>query len=265
VGIVLVALVILAAVVSLVWTPHDPYATNAAIRLAGPSSSHLLGTDPLGRDVLSQTMVGARITLYVGLVSVGIGLVVGVPAGIWAAMRGGWVSTVFMTGSDILLAFPGLLLAIVLGAAFGASTTTAMVALGIASIPAFARVARSGALRVLSQDYVLAARVANRSGWAIARDHVLPNIAGMVIVQASVSYALAVLAEAGLSFMGLGTAPPTPSWGRMLATGQQFLGSHDYLAVVPGVAIAVAVLGLNLLGDGLRDVMDPRLKQVGDE
>ena len=262
VGAVLVGLVVAMALVSLVWTPFDPVRAVPAIRLQGPSATHWFGTDRLGRDVLSQVMAGSRITLYVGVVAVGISAVVGVPVGIVAGMRGGVPGAVLMRGADVLLAFPGLLLALILGAAFGTGTTTAMVALGIGAIPAFARVARSATLQVMRTDYVLAARAANRTAWAIAWRHVLPNIAGIVVVQCSVTYGLAVLAEAALSFLGLGTAPPTPSWGRMLQDSQQFLGVHDNLALAPGIAIAVAVLGFNLLGDGLRDVLDPRLKGV---
>lgn len=258
IGAVLVGLVVVTALVSLVWTPYDPEHAGAE-RLLPPGSGHWLGTDRFGRDVLSQVMAGAQITLLVGLVAVGIAAVVGVPLGVLAGMRGGRLGALLMRGSDILLAFPGLLLAIVLGAVYGAGTVTAMVALGIGSIPAFARVARGGTLQVVRSDYVLAARAANRGELAIAARHVLPNIGGMVMVQCSVNFAIAVLAEAGLSFLGLGTPPPTPSWGRMLQESQQFLGVADHLAIVPGVAIAVAVLGFNLLGDGLRDVFDPRL------
>ncbi len=262
VGAVLVLLVVAVALLSFVWTPFDPVRAQPAVRLQGPSGTHWFGTDRFGRDVLSQVMVGARLTLWVGVVAVGIAAVVGVPIGIVAGMRRGVPGALLMRGSDVLLAFPGLLLAIILGAAFGTGTTTAMVALGIGAIPAFARVARSGTLQVMQTDYVLAARAANRSAWAIAWRHVLPNIAGLLVVQCSVNFGLAVLAEAALSFLGLGTAPPTPSWGRMLQESQQFLGVHDNLALVPGIAIAIAVLGFNLLGDGLRDVLDPRLKGV---
>ncbi|MFI2361729.1 dipeptide ABC transporter ATP-binding protein [Promicromonospora sp. NPDC019610] len=262
IGAVLVGLVLVTALVSLVWTPYDPEHAGAA-RLLPPGAEHWFGTDRFGRDVLSQVMAGAQITLLVGLVAVGIAAVVGVPLGVLAGMLQGSgrgrPAAVLMRGSDILLAFPGLLLAIVLGAVYGAGTVTAMVALGIGSIPAFARVARGGTLQVMRSDYVLAARAANRGSLAIATRHVLPNIAGTVLVQCSVNFAIAVLAEAGLSFLGLGTPPPTPSWGRMLQESQQFLGVADHLAIVPGVAIAVAVLGFNLLGDGLRDVLDPRL------
>jgi ABC-type dipeptide/oligopeptide/nickel transport system permease subunit len=262
IGAVLVALVVVVALVSFVWTPFDPIHAVPANRLQGPSAQHWFGTDRFGRDVLSQLMVGARTTLYVGVVAVGSAAVVGIPVGVVAGMRGGVPGAALMRGADVLLACPGLLLAILVGAAFGTGTTTAMVALGIGAIPAFARVARSGTLQVMRTDYVQAARAANRPAWAIAWRHVLPNIAGIAVVQASVNFGLAVLAEAALSFLGLGTAPPTPSWGRMLQDSQQFLGVYDYLAIAPGVAIAVAVLGFNLLGDGLRDVLDPRLKGV---
>jgi ABC-type glutathione transport system ATPase component/ABC-type dipeptide/oligopeptide/nickel transport system permease subunit len=258
IGAVPVGLVAVMALVSLAWTPFDPEHAGAE-RLLSPGAEHWLGTDRFGRDVFSQVMAGAQVTLLVGVVAVGIAAVVGVPLGVLAGMRGGRLGALLMRGSDILLAFPGLLLAIVLGAVYGAGTVTAMIALGIGSIPAFARVARSGTLQVMRSDYVVAARAANRGELAIAGRHVLPNIAGTVLVQCSVNFAIAVLAEAGLSFLGLGTPPPTPSWGRMLQESQQFLGVADHLAIVPGVAIAVAVLGFNLLGDGLRDVFDPRL------
>ena len=259
IGLVLVGLVVLAALVSFVWTPYDPVQADPEARLAGPSAAHLLGTDRYGRDLFSAMLYGSRITLFVGLVSVGIALVIGTPIGILAGIRGGWIEEIIMRGSDIMLAFPALLLAIMLSAVFGASTLTAMVAIGIASVPGFARVARSGTLQVMSTEYVLAAKAASQSRLRIAVRHVLPNIIGIIFVQCSVSFALAVLAEAALSFLGLGTPPPTPSWGRMLQESQQFLGTHPLLAVWPGVAIAVAVMGFNLLGDGLRDRFDPKL------
>lgn len=260
IGAALIGLVVLVALVSLIWTPYDPIATVATDRLQFPGPAHWLGTDRFGRDVFSAIMVGSQITLVVGLIAVGIAVVVGVPLGVIAGMRGGRIGDLIMRGNDILLAFPGLLLAIIFGAVFGAGTVTAMIALGIGSIPAFARVARSGTLQVMKTDYVFAARAANRSGLQIAVRHVLPNISGMIVVQCSVNFGIAVLAEAGLSFLGLGTMPPTPSWGRMLQESQQFLGSHDYLAIAPGLAIAIAVLGFNLLGDGLRDLFDPKMR-----
>jgi peptide/nickel transport system permease protein len=259
IGAALVLLVVLAALISFVWTPYDPVQAFPADRLQGSSAAHLMGTDRYGRDVFSGILYGARITLLVGLVAVGIALLIGTPLGILAGMRGGAVEEVSMRAADILLAFPALLVAIMFGAVFGASTTTAMLAIGIGSIPGFARVARSGTLQVMSTEYVLAARASSQGALRIARRHVLPNIAGMVVVQCSVSFAIAVLAEAALSFLGLGTPPPVPSWGRMLQESQQFLGTYPMLAVWPGLAIAVAVLGFNLLGDGLRDKFDPKL------
>ncbi|SFP87683.1 peptide/nickel transport system permease protein [Amycolatopsis arida] len=260
VGAVLVGLVVLAALVSFVWTPHDPLLVDASVRLLGPTGEHVLGTDKFGRDLASQLMVGARTTLYVGIVAVGIAALVGTPLGILAGMVGGWPGELVMRANDLVLAFPALLLAIMFGAVYGASTLTAMVAIGIATVPAFARIARSGTMQVMSTEYVLAARAAGRSRPHIAVRHVLPNIAGLVIVQSSVSFAIAVLAEAALSFLGFGTSPPTPSWGRMLQESQELLAVDARLALVPGAAIAIAVLGFNLLGDGLRDRFDPRLE-----
>ena len=260
IGCALITLVALAALVSLFWTPYDPTRSVAGDRLLFPSPEHPFGTDRYGRDLLSGIMSGARITLLVGTVAVAIAAVIGVPLGILAGMRPKRLGVLIMGGSDVVMAFPGLLLAIVFGAVFGTDTYTAMIALGIGAAPAFARVTRAGTLQVMKTDYVFAAKAANRSGLAIAIHHVLPNIGGMIVVQCSVNFSIAVLAEAGLSFLGLGTKPPTPSWGRMLQDSQQFLGTHDYLALIPGLAIAIAVLGFNLLGDGLRDRFDPKLR-----
>jgi peptide/nickel transport system permease protein len=258
-GVVLIGVVVLAALVSFFWTPHDPVKVDAAARLLGPTADHVFGTDKFGRDVASQIMVGARTTLYVGVVAVGVAAVLGTPLGVLAGMAKSWPGEFVMRVNDLVLAFPALLLAIMFGAVFGADTLTAMVAIGIATIPSFARIARSGTLQVMSTEYVLAARSGGRSRPFIARRHVLPNIAGLVIVQSSVSFAIAVLSEAALSFLGFGTRPPTPSWGRMLQESQELLAVQPRLALVPGVAIAIAVLGFNLLGDGLRDRLDPRL------
>ncbi|MDO5696457.1 MAG: ABC transporter permease [Dermatophilus congolensis] len=259
-GSVLVGLIVLAAVTSLVWTPFEPTAMHPADRLNDPSGQYWFGTDKFGRDTFSQIMVGARTTLFVGVVAVGVAALIGVPLGMLAAMAPRPVGRFIMRVTDIVLAFPALLLAIMLGAVFGGSTLTAMVAIGIASIPSFTRVVRSTALQVMASDYVLAARVAGRSLWSTARIHVWPGVRGIVIVQSSVAFALAVLAEAALSFLGLGTPPPVPSWGRMLQESQELLFTQPRLAIVPGIAIAVSVLGFNLLGDGLRDVFDPRLR-----
>lgn len=258
IGAAIVAATVLLALVSLVWTPYDPVHAMPYDRLLGPSPEHLLGTDRYGRDVFSRLMAGARITLFVGLVAVGISTLFGVPLGVLAGMRGGFAETLIMRGADLMLAFPALLLAIVAGAVFGPSTTTAMAAIGVAGVPGFARVARAGTLQVMTQDFIASARVSRVPGPVIAGRHVLPNIAGMIVVQASVAFALAILAEAALSFLGLGTSPPDPSWGRMLQSAQASLGSAPQLALWPGLAIAVTVLGFNLLGDGLRDALDPR-------
>ncbi|QQS00358.1 MAG: ABC transporter permease [Austwickia sp.] len=264
VGAVLVGIIVAGTLLSFVWTPYDPTLIDAKVpRLLGPSAQHWFGTDSLGRDVFSRILVGSRTTLIVGLVAVGVAAAVGVPLGLLAAMSPRrWVDELVMRVFDVMLAFPALLLAIMFAAVFTRSAALAMLAIGIAGIPSFARVARSGALQVMAQDYVLAARVAGRSGLSIAVRHVLPNIASIAIVQSSVSFALAVLAEAGLSYLGLGTPPPTPSWGLMLFEGQDFLAQHPLLVLFPGGAIATAVLGFNLLGDGLRDLLDPRMEAV---
>lgn len=259
IGGVLVALVVLAAVVSFIWTPWDPYEQFFANKHQGSSLEHLMGTDRLGRDVFSNILYGARITLLVGLVAVGIALLIGTPLGILAGMKRGATEEVTMRFADILLAFPALLMAIMFAAVYGPGTISAMVAIGIGSIPGFARIARSGTLQVMSTEYVQAARASSQPALRVAWRHVMPNIIGMVVVQSSVTFALAVLAEAALSFLGLGTQPPTASWGRMLQESQQYLAINPMLAVWPGVAIAVAVMGFNLLGDGLRDRFDPKL------
>jgi peptide/nickel transport system permease protein len=261
VGGALVGLVILAALVSWVWTPYDPTVIRPQDSLAGVSTHHLLGADRFGRDILSQLMVGAQTTLLVGVVAIGIAGLIGVPLGALAAQRGGAVEEAAMRASDIVYAFPAVLIAIMLAAAYGGSTVTAMVAIGIAYIPVFARLTRGSALVVLRSDFVLAARASGRRPLAILTRHVLPNIAAVLIVQATILFAVAILAEAALSYLGLGTAPPTPSWGRMLKDSQGYFGQDTQLAVWPGLAIALAVLGFSLLGDGLRDILDPRLRR----
>jgi peptide/nickel transport system permease protein len=260
VGGVIVGLVIVTALLSFVWTPHDPTLVNAAARLQKPSAEYWFGTDKFGRDVFSQIMVGSRTALFVGIVAVGVAAVVGVPLGIVAGMGPRWLGEGLMRFNDLLLAFPALLLAIMFAAVYGGSTLVAMIAIGIATIPNFARLVRSGTLQVMKTEYVLAARAAGRHPFGIGLRHVLPNVSGLVIVQMSVGFAIAVLAEAALSFLGFGTPPPTPTWGRMLQASQELLWEAPRLAVFPGVAIALAVLGFNMLGDGLRDYLDPKLE-----
>lgn len=262
IGGALVALVIVAALVSLAWTPYDPLQVQPTQTLRPAGWPHLLGTDGFGIDIFSRLLVGARTTVYVGVVAVSLAAIFGVPLGVLAGMRGGWVSQLVLRVTDILYAFPALLLAILLAAAVRASTLTAMVAIGIASIPAFARVARAATLLVMTQDFILAARASGTRGATTAVRHVLPNIAAVLGVQASVSFGIAILAEAALSYLGLGTPPPTPTWGRMLHDAQTYIFTSPIQALWPGLAIGLAVLGLNLLGDGLRDHLDPRLREA---
>ena len=258
-GAVLVALLVAAALLSLVWSPYPPAEIDIANRLAGPSAAHWLGTDSLGRDIASQLLVGSQNSIVVGVVAVGIGVLFGVSLGCLAAAKTGVVEELVMRASDFTFAFPALLTAIMLTAIYGPGLVMSIVAIGIFNVPVFARLARASANAVWSRDYVLAARAAGKGAWRITLDHVLPNIANVVIVQATIQFALAILAEAALSYLGLGTLPPQPSWGRMLNEAQQMMASAPMLAVWPGLAIMLSVLGLNLLGDGLRDLLDPKL------
>ena len=258
-GGVLTLLFIGSAALSLVWTPWPATEIDVPNKLALPSAAHWLGTDSLGRDIVSQLLVGAHTSILVGVVAVLIGLACGVALGCLASARRGWVEEAVMRLADFTFAFPALLSAIMLGAIYGPGLATAIVAIGIFNIPVFARTARATANAVWSREYVLAARAAGAGPWRITLDHVLPNIAGVLIVQATVQFATAILAEAALSYLGLGTQPPTPSWGRMLNEAQTQMFQAPQLAIWPGAAIALAVLGLNLMGDGLRDLLDPKL------
>ncbi len=261
-GGVLVCWVIAMAAVSFVWTPYNPTAVDTANTLSGPTSTHLLGTDQYGRDLLSMIMVGARNTVFVGVLAVGIAILIGIPLGGLAVTRGRITDEVVMRGSDVLYAFPPVLMAILLSATFGPGTAAAMIAIGVAYVPVIARITRGAALGVLQREFVLAARAYGRGRGFVFVRHVLPNISSVLIVQATVMFALAILAEAALSYLGIGTQPPTPSWGRMLRESQTYLTIAPLLAVWPGVAIALSVLGFNLLGDGLRDRLDPRLARM---
>ena len=259
VGAVLTLLLAAAALLSLVWTPY-PYAEiDIPKKLQTPSAQHWLGTDSLGRDIVSQLLVGSQNSIVVGVIAVGIGLGVGVLLGCVAAARGGWLDEVIMRASDFTFAFPALLTAIMLTAIYGPGLVMSIVAIGIFNVPVFARITRGSARSVWAREFVLAARAAGKGPWRITLDHVLPNIASLLIVQATISFATAILAEAALSYLGLGTQPPQPSWGRMLNEAQTQMFQAPLLAVYPGVAIVLSVLGLNLLGDGLRDLMDPKL------
>jgi peptide/nickel transport system permease protein len=259
-GAILVGLVVVAAAISFFWTPHDPGHVVVSDRFRPPGQAgNLLGTDQLGRDELSLLMAGARNTLLVGVVTIVVAMVLGVPAGGLAALYRGPLEEVTMRFSDILLAFPALLLAILFAAVFRPSTLTAMAAIGLAFVPIFARVVRGAGLQVMEQDYVTAARTFGSRGGSIFWRHLLPNVISVIIVQAALAFAIAILAEAALSYLGLGTPPPTPSWGRMLSESQSYLDEAPFLALWPGLCIALAVLGFNLLGDGLRDLLDPKV------
>ena len=259
VGAVLSLLLVFTATLSLVWTPWSPYEMDLPHKLLPPSAAHWLGTDVYGRDVASLLLVGARSSILVWVVAVGIGLVVGTALGLLAAARRGWMEETIMRLSDFTLAFPAILSAIMMTAVFGPGMVNAIIAIGIYNIPTFTRISRASAHAVWSREYITAARACGKGTWAITWQHVLPNISAVLIVQVTIRFAIAILAEAALSYLGLGTQPPQPSWGRMLAEAQTLLYQAPMLAVYPGVAIALAVLGLNLLGDGLRDLLDPRL------
>ena len=258
-GALLSTLLIAAALLSFAWTPGSAYDIDMNAALQASSRLHWLGTDAFGRDIASQILVGARASIAVGLIAVGIGLALGVALGLIAAARRGWVEEIIMRLADFTFAFPALLSAIMLTAVFGASMVNAIIAIGIFNIPTFARITRASANAIWARDYVLAARACGKSRTAITLQHVLPNILSVLVVQATIQFALAILAEAALSYLGLGTQPPQPSWGRMLSDAQTLMFQAPLLAVWPGVAIALSVLGLNLLGDGLRDLLDPRL------
>jgi peptide/nickel transport system permease protein len=261
-GMAIVLTLIFCAVVSVFWSPYPVADIDIPNKLASPSTAHWLGTDSLGRDIASLLWVGSQNTLLVGLIAVGIGLSVGVPLGLLASAKRGWVEEVIMRASDFTFAFPALLSAILLTAIYGPGLVISITAIGIFNIPVFARVTRGAANAIWTRDYTLAAMAAGKSKWTITWNHVLPNMASVLIVQASVQFAIAILAEAALSYLGLGTQAPQPSWGRMLNEAQSQMFQAPWLAVYPGMAIATAVLGLNLLGDGLRDLMDPRLARL---
>jgi peptide/nickel transport system permease protein len=234
------------------WTPYDPQVLSIADKLQAPGARHWFGTDQLGRDVLSMVMAGAKNSVGVALLSVAIGLIIGVPAGLLAAARGGIIDDAIMRGNDLIFAFPALLLAILITAVFGPGAVNAIIAIGIFNIPVFARVTRGVALDLWTRDYVLAARVAGKGSARISLEHILPNLAGLLVVQGTIQFSLGVIAEAGLSYVGLGAQPPTVSWGRMLNEAQTLTALAPSLALFPGLAIVLFVLGLNLLGDGLR-------------
>lgn len=263
IGAVITAFFVAVALLSLVWTPYDTASLRIPDRLQPRSFEHWLGTDQFGRDMVSMLMEGTQTSIAVALIAIGIGIALGVPLGLAAAAsRGSLLDEFIMRGNDMIFAFPSLVIAILITAIYGPSATNAILAIGIFNIPVFARVARGGALPIWTLDYILAARTAGKTHARISFEHILPNIANLLIVQATIQFSLGILAEAGLSYVGLGAQPPTASLGKMLSDAQTMIYSHAYLAVLPGMAIVVLVLGLNLMGDGLRDALDPRLRRA---
>ena len=261
VGSVFSLVFVLLAGVSLVWTPYDVAQLAITERMRLPSSAHWFGTDHLGRDILSMIMVGGRTSIAVAIVSVGVGMAFGVPLGLFAAAnRGGVIDELIMRGNDLVFAFPPLVLAILITAVFGPSAVNAIMAIGIFNIPVFARITRAGALNLWTLDFVMAARVSGKGPTRISVEHILPNVLNLLIVQGTIQFSIGIIFEAALSYVGLGAQPPIPSWGRMLAESQTLISIAPHLALFPGMAIVLMVLGLNLMGDGLRDLLDPRLR-----
>lgn len=250
------------ALISVLWTPYDPLEINPDASLAKPSWSHLLGTDVLGRDVLSNLLVGSRTTLLTAFLVVSIAMILGVTTGVGAALLPKRVSRIAIYAIDIFLALPAVLFAIVLAAIYGPSTFTAVIAIGVATAAAVAQVTRREVTVILNSDYVIAAQACNSSKPRTVLRHILPNIRASLFVQASGAASIAILAESALSYLGLGTTPPAPSWGRMLASSQQYLLIDPIVALWPGLAIIITVLGFNLLGDGLREALDPTLRKA---
>lgn len=261
VGLIIVVAIIVTAAFAPQIAPHDPYERDIRNRIAPPSAAHLMGTDELGRDTLSRVIYGARVSLMVGLVSVGIATVIGAPLGLLAGYNGKRFDTLIMRLMDAVISFPEIVLAIAILAILGPSVANAMIAIGIVYIPIFARTARAPAMAEAQREYVDAARAMGASSWRILVHHIAPNTTSILIVRITTSLSYAILAEAALSFLGLSASPPTPTWGRMLKEGQGFMQQAPWVAIFPGLAIAIAVLGFNLLGDGLRDALDPRTRK----
>lgn len=257
----IVAILIMVAVFAPLVAPYDPIALRTGLPLSGPSRSHLLGTDQLGRDVFSRVVFGARVSLVVGAAAVTFAVGVGVPLGLIAGYRGGWFDLLVMRLVDVLLSFPFLILALLLIVVLGNGTRNVVWALGIVAIPTFARLVRATVLSMREREYVQAARVIGSSPLRVVLRHILPNAIGPVVISGSLFLAVAVIAEASLSYLGLGTQPPTPSWGYDLNNNLIFLEVNAWMVAGPGLAILTTVVGLNLLGDGIRDLLDPRLRR----
>lgn len=262
IGATITLVFVLAALISFVWTPYDYLAQNIPNKLKPPSAEHWFGTDHFGRDIFSMIMVGARTSIAVAFIAVTVAMVIGVPIGLWAAARRGTLlDDVLMRANDLVFAFPALLIAILITAVFGPGAINAIIAVGLYNMPVFARLARAGALSLWQCEFIMAARVSGKGAARISFEHILPNILNTLVVQATIQFALGILAEAALAYVGLGVQPPTPSWGKMLADSQTMISLAPHVALVPGLTIVLMVLGVNLLGDGLRDIFDPRLRR----
>ena len=258
VGVVVIVLVVAVAIFAPVVAPYDPLATSWSAIRKGPSAAHWFGTDEIGRDVLSRVIWGARASLLAGVVAALISLSIGVPIGLLAGYAGGRTDMLISRLTDAVLACPFLILAIALAAFLGPSLTNAMIAIGVSATPVFIRLTRGQTLAIKAEDFILAARAIGNPPWRIAIVHVLPNVVPALIVQATLAIAAAVIAEASLSFLGLGQQPPAPSWGSMLNTAKNYMDNAPWMAVWPGLSIFMLVLSFNLVGDGLRDALDPR-------
>jgi len=254
------AVIVLAALAAPLISPFDPIKSNQRLSLEAPSLAHLMGTDRFGRDIFSRVVWGGQISLPIGLVPVGIGLLFGVSLGLLAGYYGGWVDAISMRMVDLLLAFPGILLALAIIAVLGGSLTNLMIAVGISAIPDYVRITRGTVLSLKQREFVLAARVIGCRGPTIMWRHILPNVMAPLIVLATLGMAAAIITGSALSFLGLGIKPPTPEWGNMLAEGREFLQRAWWVAFFPGAGIMLTVLSINLLGDGLRDALDPRMR-----
>ena len=259
IGLAITLALLATAALSLVYTPRDPLEMSIAGRLQGPSAIHPLGTDQFGRDLLSRIMTGAVNSIMVGVIAVGIGMGAGVVFGMVSGYFGGWLDEGFMRLMDAVQGFPAIHSALLLTAVFRPSLGVSMVAIGIAFLPIFARLTRASFLEFRDREFVAAARALGAGDAALIGRHILPNTVPPLIVQATISFPVAILAEAALSYLGLGTQPPHPSWGLMLKEAHAFLGADPWFAIFPGSAIAMTVLGFNLLGDGLRDLLDPKM------
>lgn len=260
IGLLLILVFVGFGMISVFYLPYDTAKVDIAARFLPPSLHHIFGTDHLGRDVFSMIMRGAKTSIVVASLAVGFGMCIGVPLGLIAAAKGGWIEDLVMRMNDIIFAFPAILLAILIAAIFGPGAFNIIIAIGIFNIPVFAQLTRGAARSLWQQDFVLAARMLGKGPLRISREHIFPNVLNLIVVQATIQFSLAIAAEAALSYIGLGTQPPEPSWGRMLSESQTMFAWAPWLSIFPGFAILLSVFGLTLMGDGLREALEPRTK-----